>query len=99
MSQALLQLRDRQGRPINAPFHQDMRLTFRYVEGQIPDEGQFSVARLTDATWLVQPQAVQDRAVNSYAVTVNTPGTYALVVLSQFALTTASRVYLPMIQR
>lgn len=64
-----ISLRDRQGRPITAPFHRDMRLTFRYVENLTPDEGQLSVARQTGATWLVQPQSVQDRAVNSYSVT------------------------------
>lgn len=93
-----INLRDRQGRLITAPFHQDMRLTFRYVENLTSDEGQLSVARQSGATWLVQPQAVQDRTVNSYAVTVNTPGTYALVVPSQFAIQT-SVLYLPSVQR
>jgi hypothetical protein len=93
-----ISLRDRQGRPITAPFHRDMRLTFRYVESLTPDESQIAVARQTGATWLVQPQAVQDRTVNSYAVTVSTPGTYALVVPSRFAIP-ASLLYLPSVQR
>jgi hypothetical protein len=46
----------------------------------------------------VQTQAVQDANLNSYAVTVNMPGSYALVVPSQFALP-AALLYLPTVQR
>ncbi|MEZ4732364.1 MAG: C1 family peptidase [Caldilineaceae bacterium] len=94
---------DSKGRALQAKFSQDVFLTFRYTEGLVSEEGALVVGRQVENSWQLQKQALQDSTANSFALSVNEPGTFALLVPTVIGTSSpeplSNQVFLPVIQK